>query len=72
VAIKTQWERLKSFFDTWFKTTGGQFLAAFQDFASTDDFAIKLEDCLRQWLAKRGFTADGAVWDRVLDRAQFP
>jgi hypothetical protein len=72
VAIKAQWERLKSFFDTWFKTTGGQFLAAFQDFASTDDFAIKLEDCLRQWLAKRGFTAEGAVWDRVLDGSPFP
>ena len=27
---------------------------------STDDFAGKVEDCLRQWLARRGFAAAGA------------
>jgi tetratricopeptide (TPR) repeat protein len=70
--IRSQWERLKAFFDTWFKTTGGQFVAAFQDFASTDDFAEKLESCLRQWLAKRGYTAEGPAWDRLLDGSPFP
>jgi hypothetical protein len=70
--IKAQWERLKGFFDTWFKTTGGQFVAAFQDFTSTDDFAEKLEECLRQWLAKRGYAAQGPVWDRALDGSPFP
>jgi tetratricopeptide (TPR) repeat protein len=70
--IKAQWERLKGFFDTWFKTTGGQFVAAFQDFTSTDDFAEKLEDCLRRWLAKRGYAAEGPVWDRLLDGSPFP
>src|SRR5262249_9712951 len=39
---------------------------------STDDFATKLEDCLRQWLVKRGFVAQGPVWDRVLDGSPFP
>ena len=70
--IKSQWQRLKAFFDTWFRTAGGEFVAAFQDFASTDEFAEKLENCLRQWLVKRGYTAEGSVWDRLLDGSPFP
>jgi tetratricopeptide (TPR) repeat protein len=70
--IKTQWERLKSFFDTWFRDKGGQFLAAFQEYASTDDFARKVEDCLRQWLGRHGLVAQGAVWDRGLRGSPFP
>src|SRR5207253_2068518 len=38
----------------------------------TDDFALKLEDCLRQWLARRGFAAQGPVWDRILKGSPFP
>jgi hypothetical protein len=70
--IEAQWERLKGFFDSWFRTKGGEFIAAFQEYASTDDFAWKVEDCLRQWLARRGFTAQGPVWDRVLRGSPFP
>jgi tetratricopeptide (TPR) repeat protein len=70
--IKGQWERLKTFFDNWFKTPSGQFLAAFHEFVSTDDFAKQLDDCLRQWLAKRGIVVQGPVWDRILDGSPFP
>jgi tetratricopeptide (TPR) repeat protein len=70
--IAAQWGQLKGFFDTWFLNTSGEFLAAFQDYSSTDDFALKVEDCLRQWLARRGFLAQGAVWDRVLKGSPFP
>jgi hypothetical protein len=36
--IEGQWKRLKEFFETWFRTQAGHFKAAFQTFASTDDF----------------------------------
>jgi tetratricopeptide (TPR) repeat protein len=70
--IAAQWGQLKGFFDTWFLNTSGEFLAAFQDYSSTDDFALKVEDCLRQWLARRGFLAQDAVWDRGLKGSPFP
>jgi hypothetical protein len=41
--IEAQWERLKGFFETWFRTQAGHFKAAFQPFASTDDFEAQAE-----------------------------
>ena len=70
--IEAQWKRLTGFFETWFRNRSGEFLAAFQEFSSTDEFASKIEDCLRQWLARRGFSAQGPVWDRVLRGSPFP
>ncbi|MGD0188742.1 MAG: hypothetical protein ABSC25_26355, partial [Roseiarcus sp.] len=70
--VEAQWARLKAFFDAWFKTRDGQFVAAFQSYDSTDDFAAKIEDCLRQWLARQGFVAQGAVWDRLARGSPFP
>ncbi len=70
--VEAQWGRLKAFFDRWFQTQAGQFVAAFQTYLSTDDFAVKVEDCLRQWLAGRGFLPQGPVWDRVLHGSPFP
>jgi hypothetical protein len=70
--IKLQWERLKHFFDTWFKDPRGQFLSAFQDFVNTHDLETKLEDCLREWLARQGFTAEGPSWNRILQGSPFP
>jgi tetratricopeptide (TPR) repeat protein len=70
--IEAQWQRLKGFFDNWFRNQGGEFIAAFQSYSSVDDFANKVEDCLRQWLARRGFLPQGSVWDRVLRGSPFP
>jgi tetratricopeptide (TPR) repeat protein len=70
--IAGQWQQLKKFFETWFLNASGEFLAAFQDYTSTDDFAAKVEDCLRQWLARRGYVAQGPVWDRTLKGSPFP
>src|ERR1700722_17671115 len=41
--IAGQWAQLKKFFETWFLNTSGEFIAAFQDYHSTDDFAVKVE-----------------------------
>ena len=70
--IEAQWRRLTEFFAKWFRSRSGEFLAAFQEFETTDAFAAKVEDCLRQWLARRGFLAKGAVWDRVRLGSPFP
>ena len=70
--IENQWRRLTEFFETWFRNRSGEFLAAFQEFSTTDEFAAKIEDCLRQWLARRGFAAKGAVWDRTRLGSPFP
>src|SRR5262249_12366957 len=70
--VRGQWDRLKQFFETWFQTSSGQFVAAFQNFTSTDEFAEKLEDCLRRWLARHDFTSTGPLWDREIDGNPFP
>jgi tetratricopeptide (TPR) repeat protein len=33
---------------------------------------LKVEDCLRQWLAKRGFASKSNRWDRLLHGSPFP
>jgi eukaryotic-like serine/threonine-protein kinase len=45
--IESQWRALEGFFERWFKTAGGQFVAGFQPYESTDDFAERIEECLR-------------------------
>ena len=70
--IEAQWRRLTGFFEKWFRSRAGEFLAAFQEFETTDEFAVKVEDCLRQWLTRRGFDAKGAIWDRAKFGSPFP
>lgn len=70
--IEAQWRRLTDFFETWFRARSGEFLAAFQEFRSTDEFAAKVEGCLRQWLARRGFPPLAARWDRRRQGSPYP
>jgi hypothetical protein len=69
--IEAQWTALKNFFERWFKTQGGQFVAGFQAYDGPDDFADRVEECLRQWLAKRGI-AIREQWDRARFGSPFP
>ena len=69
--IDKQWRALLGFFDRWFKTADGQFVAGFQTYESTEDFAEQVENCLRQWLAKRGVFAR-EIWDRARFGSPFP
>ena len=69
--VESQWWALEGFFERWFKTAGGEFVAGFQPYESTDDFAERIEECLRQWLAKRGISAR-ETWDRARFGSPFP
>src|ERR1700722_18355562 len=51
--VSEQWERLKTFFQTWFQTPDGHFTAAFQQFHTTDEFEAQIDTLLRKWLADR-------------------
>jgi len=70
--IEAQWAALKSFFETWFRRQGGEFIAAFHEYTSTDDFATQAEGCLRDFLRRRGFVAQSHVWDRLRLGTPFP
>ena len=36
------------------------------------EFAAKLDDCLRQWLVRRGFPPEPTVWDRARLGSPYP
>jgi tetratricopeptide (TPR) repeat protein len=69
--IKKQWNALKDFFARWFKTPSGEFVAGFHPYDSPDDFAERVEKCMREWLAKRGIVAR-EIWDRTRFGSPFP
>lgn len=51
---------LDAFWDRWFHDEKGHFVAGFDQFANTDEFAAKFEEHLREWLRRR---TDGVSWD---------
>jgi eukaryotic-like serine/threonine-protein kinase len=59
---REQWRRLKLFFDTWFVAADGRFKAAFQTFATIDDFEAQLDRLLRGWLEDKVRRGRTAVW----------
>jgi eukaryotic-like serine/threonine-protein kinase len=69
--IEAQWERLKGFFGTWFRTTEGRYKAAFQTFASTDDFEAQTEALLRKWLQAK-LQGRSVVWPIDIKGSPFP
>jgi tetratricopeptide (TPR) repeat protein len=57
-----QWERLKAFWETWFVGADGRYKAAFQNFASVDDFEAQLDRLLRGWLEEKFLHDRAAEW----------
>jgi eukaryotic-like serine/threonine-protein kinase len=57
-----QWQRLKAFFDAWFVAADGQFRAAFQTFATIDDFEAQLDRLLRGWLEDKVLRGRAVLW----------
>jgi len=60
--VTGQWEKLKVFFNTWFRTPEGHFKAAFQEFHSTDEFEAQVESLLRKWLEDRILKGRSVIW----------
>ena len=69
--IEAQWERLKKFFETWFRTQAGHFKAAFQTFASTDEFEAQSEALLRKWLEDNVLHGRAMAWPVELKGTPF-
>jgi eukaryotic-like serine/threonine-protein kinase len=59
---RAQWERLKAFWETWFVDADGRYKAAFQNFASVDDFEAKLEELLRGWVENKILRPRPVLW----------
>ncbi len=59
---QTQLEALEAFWSEWFRSADGQFTAAFQTFATTDEFEHQVERLLRQWLQRRSLLGPRLVW----------
>jgi len=59
---RAQWSRLEAFFQRWFKSSQGHFLAAFQSFKTTDEFEDALEALLRQWVEKHVLQGRSVLW----------
>ncbi|MFI5011776.1 MAG: tetratricopeptide repeat protein [Hyphomicrobiales bacterium] len=71
-ATRQQWERLKTFFSRFFMTPEGQFKAAFQTFATTDDFESQLERLLREWLSHKVLRGRSVIWPIAIKGSPFP
>ena len=60
--ISEQWNRLKSFFKTWFQTQDGKFKLAFHNFQSTDQFEVEIEKLLRAWFEEKILKGRSVLW----------
>ena len=70
--VREQWERLKAFFERWFRDAQGQFRAAFQPFADADDFERQFDALLREWLARKVAGGEPLVWPIALKGSPYP
>lgn len=66
-----QYQLLQTVWKRWTESTEGYNTAGYQSFAAPDDFEVKLEACLQQWLERRGVVAKGPVWDRAVKGSPF-
>jgi WD40 repeat protein len=61
---QTQLDALEGFWSEWFRSAEGEFKAAFQTFASTDEFEHQVERLLRQWLQSRSVLGPQLDWPK--------
>jgi eukaryotic-like serine/threonine-protein kinase len=59
---KAQWKDLNSFFSRWFRAPDGQFLRAFHQFESADEFERLIDRLLRKWIAERVPRDRSLIW----------
>lgn len=65
---RAQLRALEAFWQRWFRSEEGHFLAAFTPFGSTDDFAVAFRRHLERWLADR---QGGGRWSIALQGSPF-
>lgn len=65
--FETQLKALRGFWEEWFRNRAGQFHAAFNSFATTDDFEVLAEKLLYEWLASKGLLEHEVRW-RIAER----
>ena len=70
--IERDWARLKTFFDRWFVSLEGQFLAAFQTYASEDELEAQVDALLRDWLEKKIAAGRILAWPEAIKGSPFP
>jgi tetratricopeptide (TPR) repeat protein len=68
---RRQWQGLKAFFDTWFVGADGGFKAAFQTFATIDDFEDQIERLLRRWLEEKVLHGRTVPWPIAVKGSPF-
>ncbi len=61
---ETQLDALEAFWNEWFKSEQGHFKAAFQTFATTDEFEHEIEELLRQWLQSHHLLGPRLRWPK--------
>ncbi len=62
IAIKQQWEWLEAFCARWFRSSEGEFKAAYHEFHTTDEFETQFEALLRKWLEARAVSGSALSW----------
>lgn len=60
--VRREWDALCRFIARWFETPTGQFLAAFNPYASQDDFEAQLELLLRAWCTEKVSGGQSLLW----------
>ncbi len=66
-----QLDALDAFWQEWFHTREGHFIAGFKNFSSTDDFEKDVEQLLLQWLSGKGLLGHRASWQIELRGSPF-
>jgi CHASE2 domain-containing sensor protein len=66
-----QHQTLEAVWKRWTQSGEGYNAGAFQMFGQTDAFEKQIEDCLRQYLERRGILVKGPVWDRRIKGSPF-
>ena len=65
---ETEWQRLETFFETWFPSSG-YFKYAFQTFSSADEFEVLIERTLVEWLYTNGFRSNARLVAGAIDQS---
>jgi WD40 repeat protein len=68
---RQQWERLSTFFEQWFISRSGHYLAAFHVFQTPDDFEIRVESLLREWTEENVLRGQSTLWPVTIKGSPF-